>query len=343
MNDLDVVHDFAPDVSLPSASDLSVAREHVVAGIAGRRTFPLQAEAERLERKRRGPARRIAFGGVAVAAAAAVTAGLLLGGGTHAVVTVPAQLTAREVLDRAASAALQQPVVVPRGDQFVYTEVTGGAGSAVVRTWLSVDGTRNGLSTTTLSDGKVSSSTLLGCVNGERTVRTPGIDGKPLRAGKKPVTVQQYERLHGPIPMDGPVITTPCAPQVAYFPDMPTSAGAMLGYLERTQGIRPDNVNDLAKTVGYMLESDYILPAQRAALYEFLAMTPGLIVEPDVRDISGRPGVGVGWSFEGGRAMNIFDPTTYAYLGLTTWGIAGQKGGDALIQVAIVNRPGQLP
>ena len=92
-----------------------------------------------------------------------------------------------------------------------------------------------------------------------------------------------------------------------------------------------------------MLESDYILPAQRAALYEFLATTPGLIVEPNVRDISGRPGVGVGWSFEGGRAMNIFDPKTYAYLGLTTWGLAGQQGGAALLHVAIVDHPGQLP
>ena len=330
MNDLDVLHDFAPDMPLPSASDLSAAREKVVAGIAGRRI-------------RRGLARRIVFGGVTVAVAALITAGVMLASGTHAVVTVPAQMTAREVLERAASAALQQHGGVPRGDQFVYTEVTSGPGSAVVRTWLSVDGTRNGLGRTTLPDGKVQSTTLLGCADGKRSVRTPGVDGKPLRAGKKPMTIGEYEKLHGPLPMDGPVITTPCTPQLAYFPDMPASAGAMLGYLERAQGIRPDNLNDLAKTVGYMLESDYILPAQRAALYEFLATTPGLIVEPNVRDISGRPGVGVGWSFEGGRAMNIFDPKTYAYLGLTTWGLAGQQGGDALLRVAIVDHPGQLP
>jgi hypothetical protein len=84
-------------------------------------------------------------------------------------------------------------------------------------------------------------------------------------------------------------------------------------YLPRTQGIRPDTLNDLAKTVGFMLESDYILPAQRAVLYEYLATTPGLVLEHSVRDISGRPGVAVGWSFEGSRAMNIFDPATYAY------------------------------
>jgi hypothetical protein len=208
--------------------------------------------------------------------------------------------------------------VVQSGDQFVYTEVGGGAGAPVVRTWLSVDGTRNGLSVTTYGDGKVQSLTLLGCVNGVRKIQLPGVGG-------------------------GPVQTVPCTPEPAYFPDMPTSAGAMAGYLERTQGIRLSDLNDLAKTVGSMLESDYILPAQRAALYEFLATTPGLIVEPDVRDIDGRPGVGVGWSFEGAKAMNIFDPGTYAYLGLTTWSLQGQQGGDALLKTAITNIPGQLP
>src|ERR1700704_4127659 len=52
-------------------------------------------------------------------------------------------------------------------------------------------------------------------------------------------------------------------------------------------------------TVGFMLESDYILPAQRAALYRFLAATPGLTVEAHVRDVSGRPGIGVVWHFYG--------------------------------------------
>jgi hypothetical protein len=190
----------------------------------------------------------------------------------------------------------------------------------------------------------VQSTTLLGCASGVRKIQTPGVGGKPLKLGKKPMTPAQYKEKYGTnVPMDGPVITTPCTAVPAYFPDMPTSAGAMASYLQRTQGIQPGNLNDLAKTVGFMLESDYILPAQRAALYEFLATTPGLIVEHHVRDISGRPGVGVGWSFEGSRAVNIFDPSTYAYLGLTTWGEQGQEGGDALLQVAIVNHPGQRP
>ena len=38
------------------------------------------------------------------------------------------------------------------------------------------------------------------------------------------------------VPMDGPVVTVPCTPERAFFPDMPTTAAAMGAYLERTQG-----------------------------------------------------------------------------------------------------------
>ena len=345
MNDLDLVRELAPDTPLLVPDELSAARQRVLA----------QISAGRAPRRRRGRAHLIVIAAVTTGAAAAVAAGVLVG--TRAPGRPPAQaappvvdvhLTAKQVLDRAAAAALAEPAVIPRADQFVYTKVDGGApgtaGSVVVQTWLSVNGTRNGLSTTTASNGKASSTQLLGCSGGQHRIRTPGIGGKPLQVGDKPMTPEQYQQKYGTsVPMDGPVITVPCTAQPAYFPGMPSTARAMAGYLERTQGIRLSNLNDLAKTVGSLLESDYILPAQRAALYEFLATTPGLIVEHDVRDISGRPGVAVGWSFMGGKAMNIFDPATFAYLGLTTWGEQGQVGGDALIRTAVVNRPGQLP
>jgi hypothetical protein len=69
----------------------------------------------------------------------------------------------------------------------------------------------------------------------------------------------------------------------------------------------------------------------------------GLTVESHVRDVSGRPGIGVVWRFYGSKAMNIFDPRTFAYLGMTTWGEQGQLGGDALVQTAIVDRAGEMP
>jgi hypothetical protein len=340
MNDLDLLRECAPEAPLLSSAELSEARHRVLTtiGLARRSTM------------RPGLARRIAIGGVTVAAAAAITAGVLAG--THrttpapvtapamhrttpAPVTVPATLTAREVLEHAAAAALKEPVVVPRDDQFVYTKVVGPGGVAEL-SWLSVDGTRNGLIETPMN-GKMQKTVQLGCVNGSRKIRTPGRDGQPLKGGHKPIPIKT------PVPMDGPVVTVPCTPERAFFPDMPTTAAAMGPYLERTQGVRLNDLNDLSKTVGFMLESDYILPAQRAALYRFLATTPGLTVERHVRDVSGRAGIGVVWHFYGSKAMNIFDPRTFAYLGMTTWGEQGQLGGDALVRTAVVDRAGELP
>jgi hypothetical protein len=332
MNDLDLLRDFAPEAPLLTLSELSIPRERVLAVTQGRHAFR-PAAAERRRAKRRGPARRIVIGGVTVAAAAAITAGLLVWGKTPAVVTVPAKLTAREVLDHAASAALKEHAVVPREDQFVYTRDVS-PGGVVQLSWLSVDGTRDGLTESPMN-GKLQKNVQLGCVNGSRTIRTPGYNGKPYKRGHDPLKKR--------VPNDGPLMTLPCTPERAFFPDMPATAAAMGPYLERTQGIHRDNLNDLAKTVGFILNDDYILPAQRAALYQYLAATPGLTVERHVRDVSGRPGIGVVWHFYGSKAMNIFDPHTFAYLGMTTWGEQGQMGGAALVQTAIVDRAGELP
>jgi hypothetical protein len=76
------------------------------------------------------------------------------------VVTVPTQLTAREVLDHAASAALKESAVVPRDDQFVFTKVVGFGGETEL-SWLSVDGTRDGLTESPVN-GKVQKSVQLG-------------------------------------------------------------------------------------------------------------------------------------------------------------------------------------
>lgn len=112
---------------------------------------------------------------------------------------------------------------------------------------------------------------------------------------------------------------------------------------DRHQSETADDLNDLAKQVGYMLSSYYLLPAQQAALYAFLAQTPGVTVQTGVSDVADRPGIGVVWSFEGGDAMLIFSAQTYGYLGMTTSGTADQIGGVALLTTAIVDHIGQLP
>jgi hypothetical protein len=298
----------------------------------------------RPERNAARSRRRIAVG-VTSGAVAALAVGLTLAslpGGTHSAGTavghaspspgrtaVNAVLTAKQVLDTAAAAALRQPSAAPRPDQFVYTKV-GDGGGHVAQTWRSVDGARDGLMEVPGANG---TTTILGCVNGERQIRLPGYNGKPYTGPPKP---------KAPVPLDGPVVTEPCTAQPAFFPAMPATASAMPAYLAQEQGVRLNDVNDVAKVVGGMFESDYLLPAQRAALYEFLATTPGLTLERNVKDISGRPGIGVGWSFMGSKAMLIFDPSTYTLLGMTTWGEQGQVGGDALLQMAITNQAGSV-
>lgn len=141
---------------------------------------------------------------------------------------------------------------------------------------------------------------------------------------------------------------------------MPANPKVLLAYLNKIQITNTQNVpagspgwvaNDMAKGIFSLMQSTYLLPRQRAALYELMARTPGFTVVPGVLDAVGRAGVGVEWSFMGSRAgAIILDPRTYAFLGVRTWPSPGFHGpgandydGDALIKVAIVSKIGQLP
>jgi hypothetical protein len=226
-----------------------------------------------------------------------------------------------QVLHRAAAAALREPAVVPRPDQFVYTKIVAVAGKPAIQTWTSVDGRHYGLGQV----GDLPASNLPACVDGQLSL---------------PPTAS-------PAPAATPMVTGECTPQLGYFPDMPTTADRMPAFMERTlapKGRPADQApNDIARTIGEWEMSDYFLPAQRAALYQYLATLPGVTVDRNARDVDGRPGIGISWTFGGARMMNIFDPNTYALLGVTLWGVDGQQGGQALLQTAIVDKPGQLP
>jgi hypothetical protein len=140
----------------------------------------------------------------------------------------------------------------------------------------------------------------------------------------------------------GPV-TQPCIAEPAYLPGMPASAGEMQDYLAKTFGAAPRDAAVAQKVTESLLDQDYLLPAQRAALYRFFMTLPGLRVIPRVRDYVGRPGVGVSLTGDGFMAIWIFDPKTFAYLGSTD--VTGSKttSGSAVLQVAIVNNAGQRP
>jgi len=261
--------------------------------------------------------------------------------------------TAAKLLRRAAFVALQTSPTTPSPDQFVYTKTEDGTGQ-ITQSWMSVNGTR-----TSIIDQpeNTAPAKLQGCVDGHVSGREPGKDGKPLSdflpetEAAKPLTPEAVKRFFGgTIPMDGPIRTARCTPQPAFFPDMPTNAGSMLSYLEKIQvaylaGVTSPGIelNNLAKNVGFMLGTDYLLPAQQAALYQFLATTSGITLAQSVKDVAGRPGIGVQWSFGGSSAMLIFDPTTYQYLGISTTGTNRETSGEALLQTAIVETAGQQP
>ena len=86
-----------------------------------------------------------------------------------------------------------------------------------------------------------------------------------------------------------------------------------------------------------MLSDTYLKPAQRAALYEFMARTPGFTVAAHVTDAIGRPGVGIRWTYQGITNVIIFSRQDYAYLGVRTI-TPGQPGySAALVKFGIVS------
>jgi hypothetical protein len=289
MNDLELVATLAEDAPLPSGDDLAVPRARLTTAIAAE--IDIIAAAARGRPGSRRHRRLIAAAAVAVAVAASAAVGVAVArpGGSGPVQT--AQLTAVQVLDRAASAALRQPAVVPLPSQFLYTK-TAEFPSGTAEIWRSIDGA------------------------GQFVEQ----DGKLMRFG-------------GGIP--------------AYYPDMPTRASAMDAFLERTEGREMDDSNprDLPKfIVGWVLQG-YLRPAQQAALYKFYVTLPGLTLVPHVRDVSGRPGVGVSWSVGNFTVMSIFNPQTFAYLGTTSWvGHTEYSGGSwAVLSTAIVDHAGEVP
>ena len=253
--------------------------------------------------------------GIAACVALAVTA-LLPGSGSGSRTSqarVHTDTTAASVLHRAALAALRLPARTPRPDQFVYVEWANGVGTRqLYQAWLSVDGTRNGL-----------------IRSGGRSSVEPGCHHKH-QGGQ-----------HG----------YSCVPAPAFLPSMPATPRGVLRYLEKTYGLRlgtgKKSLDRLGTTVDGLLSFTYLLPRQRAALYELLAQTPGFTVVPHAADVIGRQGIGVSWALpRGGDITIIFDRRTYAELGLIAKGPGKDRNyefGRALLKIAIVGKTGQLP
>ncbi|CAL9389257.1 hypothetical protein SUDANB95_01218 [Actinosynnema sp. ALI-1.44] len=341
MDDLTLVRTLADDTPLPTPTDLAPARARLTATLtaaasaaqpAGSRTAgdrppaaaqpttaqpttaqptaqPTAGQPAPVTALRSGKRRRRGFvlaGTSTVVAAAAVAVAVTLAPVDVVGGPAPAVAGAAEVLNHAAAKARAEPFVEPRPDQFVHYRSTVGGQTA--ERWVSVDGTRDGA--VEFPEGRVP---LPGCRDGVRQV------------------------VKGDRPLPG--VTEPCEPDPAYKRDLPTTADAMLAYLDATAGGGPGNVNARGKDV-MGLAGSLLKPDSKAALFEAAAKVEGLEVVRDTRDTTGRPAVGIEWPApvapgdKPRKTTLYFDPATYEYLG-TSYGPAEE--------LSIVDEVGQRP
>lgn len=239
--------------------------------------------------------------------------------------TAPTAASAAPFLRRAAHAVLTAPTfteqsgVIPQANQYVYSETEDPSGT-LYQLWLSTNGNLPALVRYVSSSGEVIA---------------PGMISSPS------CTVAQAESEPE---------QTRCVPQAGYLPDLPTDPTTLLAYLNQigevdTQ-LSPSDPpgqldNDLSMGITNLMQTCYLLPAQQSALFTLMAQTPGFTIVPSMADAIGRVGVGVEWNFEGDSGALIFNPTTYALLGLRTWPgppiLSAPYDGDALLGISIVN------
>ncbi|GIG62253.1 hypothetical protein Lfu02_66250 [Longispora fulva] len=275
--------------------------------------------------------RRIGLKFALVGALAAVIAAGMFAMQTSRVGGLPpvANAEAGEVLRGAADSARQDQGLAARPEQFVYVEsVTwypkqGEPGQSTVRSWLSVDGTRDGLISSDLPGrAGLTDQPVPGCRDGRAAEWEP--DGT-LSADR----------------------TRPCTPEPGYLADVPTDPVRARARLY-TEAAGDDRDQDAFVAVGALLTRGYLAPAARAALFTAAATIPGVQVVRDVADAAGRLGVAVARTDRGVRYELVFDPATHALRG---WQQRPVDGGMdmrmlrpvAFVRVAVVDRAGQLP
>jgi hypothetical protein len=299
MDDLTLLREARPEHPLRRPDELAGARRPLLAAMVAAPS-------------RRPAWLRFRWAGLAVSglAAAAVAGTLLLVPGTgpapHQSPTgaTPRLVSAAQVLHSASRAALTTSTAAPRPDQYVYTK-TGSRGTGGTReSWLSADGTHDGL--IVQPQGTVQERIPLpGCRDG----RTAVVKGDTILPGR----------------------TDPCTPAPAYRADLPTDPDAMLAYLERHESGK-GTANSLGKDVLSLINEAYLSPAQRSALFQAASRIDGLSVVRNATDGAGRHGIGVAWTYDGVRAVIVFDGTTYALLGTDS---------TAILASSVVDRVGQ--
>jgi hypothetical protein len=252
---------------------------------------------------------------------------------------------AAQVLRLAARHAAATPAMDARPNQFLFidsveiesrTDLREGrdgrlesgettvSGPLRTRTWLSVDGTRDGL--------------IIQDTAGRAPTRTR-IDG--CRNGRQAQTIDRPE-------------TTPqvaCTAEPAYRPGrVPTDAAGLLAYVRAKAAAEPEWVSLGAgpdgKSGGFVrLSADQRafteiaeilyrnhLPAVQQAAFLAAGRIAGVRVHPDVTDAAGRAGVAVTRTEAGTRQELVFDPATHRYLGHNIIGAALDLTGATVVR-----------
>jgi hypothetical protein len=224
---------------------------------------------------------------------------------------------AEQVLRLAAQHAAASPAMDARPNQFLFidsveidSKIDSGrttvSGPQRTRTWLSVDGTRDGLVIQEVRRSPTRTH-IDGCTNGRQaqTIDRPG--------------------------------TTPevaCTPEPAYRPGrVPTDSVGLLAYVYSVAAAEPEWVSVGAgpdgRPSGFVrlsadqrafteiaeILSKNHLPAVQQAAFLAAGRIAGVQVRRDVADAAGRAGVAVTRTEAGARHELVFDPTTYRYLG----------------------------
>jgi hypothetical protein len=225
------------------------------------------------------------------------------------------------VLRLAAQYAEGTQLLDARDDQFVYiesmevrTQLYGKdfdekrtVGPVRVRTWLSVDGTRDGL----VTDDLDANTRLSGCIDGlqaetiDRPDTTPKVPCTPEPAYRRaavptdPDELLAYVYQHStPQPRGG------CEPLVDQVSRNEFGSGCVISSEHRRAFM----------TLTELLHQNHS-PAVQAAIFRAAARIPGVELKSGVVDAAGRTGVAVTRTEVGTRDELVFDRQTYAFLG----------------------------
>jgi hypothetical protein len=282
--------------------------------------------------------RQIAGTAAALAAVAAVTAGVLTGlpgpRGTHQPIGGAARAAAY-VLDRAARAVAQGGQPVPRPGQYILVtsaglSMTDGGGK---NNWLTVERRRIWWPADDRKPG---------------VLRYDAVRNERLPWSAPPPTTRGLGASWLPVPPQGCPDAPPARFTYQFLTTLPTNPAKLRAwiYAHKNGGQGADNQawTDISDLLGTMLTP----PKLTAALFKVAATIPGATVVPHATDAAGRAGIAVARLIQGSTQDNelVFSARTYRLLGERTTLTAPAKdvgpagtviGGWAMLSETVVN------